>query len=247
MNLSVHSQDSLLEVLKVLCIPSYDLIVIDGSECVGKTNTITAIQENFGLKKSYRPDYSYWESAKLPMKDRWVIFMSAIDMFKAGIIKYEKPTLLFDRGVLSGCVYNRDENLLKTYLEQVRSLAGDLDILHILVTPATRDDHKNFLDMRYGVNSSEDSRYQRAFTLDRDFRDLFGYLKDIPTIDTMVYHKKFIPDLIDFNSCLACTHCRSNICTNPEATFYKENVSTRCRCKNSTDKEIQDKEIDDVT
>lgn len=207
--------------------PKY--IVLEGYNAVGKGRLIEQITEVFNYRV-YRPDYSGW-IRKLPREYRWCIFSSFMEIVSSTNTSSATP-ILFDRGIFSGIVYNKDYQLAEYY----PSIVKDSRVLHILVT-CSREDYDKFLKVR---NSSKELSYEDYLDYTKRYRKAFqlagaDYIEYVNTFDEGLHYE---------DTCAGCSHYTSynNKCGNPIAIQNGiRNVSpNRKRCKYSVEREVQD-------
>lgn len=231
-------------LIKDLLNQKYNMFVVDGSDCVGKTtfiNHLLKMSENFCY---YRPDYEMWQGLKYPREYRWSIFMSLLDFWGSDSItlKYGH-VMVVDRGILSGVVYNKyhgdpegADKLLTEYTSKLKTADG-LKVAHFILSPSTEEDHQLLIKSR-GIGTEEFSIYRE---IDRGFREL---APDDRMKDLKVYLLDLkVSDEGDNTVCGTCSHYSAQCkCLNPNSFCYGSLRSfTDHRCPNSGDKEVQDK------
>lgn len=230
----INSEKELLDLINVYIQGESDAIIVEGYDGVGKGRVLNILSEVLDVTP-YRPDYNLWQNYDHRMIDRWKVSGFFWDVFSHFQLSSSRAPMLFDRGVISGAVYNHDISIAKNYKQLLR----DSSVLHILVTCSKwdfiefqklRDPSINEFDL--GYKWSECTRYTE------------DYLRclDIAGVDYIVYDNKFNPDLAEDSKrfCLGCGHYSYGICRHPDKN-YKVDPYTE-RCENSIDKETQDRE-----
>ena len=125
----INSEKELLEY--ITSHSSLDAIVVEGYDGVGKGRVLNVLA-NYYQVVPYRPDYNLWQKYDHRKIDRWKVsgfFWDVYSHFNQGRRNFSAP-MLFDRGVISGAVYNKDDNIARDY----KKLLRDMRVLHILVT-----------------------------------------------------------------------------------------------------------------
>jgi len=242
MKIKVSTLKDLVEVVNFFVNGSgvhnlYDIIVLEGSECVGKTTLIDYLNKKFDWC-TYRPDYNFWSDTRLPKDFRWAIFMSLIDFSISGGVMITSP-ILVDRGMLSGLIYNfkddEREKFLRIYEDRLRKT--DLRVLHIFLTPTNEDTHRKMIESR--VLEPTESGVSEIVEIDRKFKSLVEMSE---TLDIITYEVK-LNDEIDDKYCTSCGHCFSGICQNINSPYFDKVVTTNLRCEHTYDKEVQDYDV----
>lgn len=203
------------------------IIVVEGYDGVGKGTLIENLSIFLPEVKVYRPDYNFWTKHQLPKSHRWAINAAYLDILKQTGTELKSP-ILFDRGMLSGMVYN-DRSLSEDY----KSLIKGLNVFHIIV----RCDESSFYKFKgvRGVDDNSDYRTCKNYTdhfivlaremrikfaiFDNDYDESFGALASV--------------------SCQGCGHYNRGKCENPDVP-YTEVSPYQKRCEFSTRKEVQD-------
>ena len=211
------------------------VIVVEGYESVGKGKVIRDLHRDLDNSVVYRPDYASW-CAKVPRYYRWVIFASCMDNLRV-VSKIERleGCYIFDRGALSGAVYN--DAALSSYLPTIIS---KLKVLHILVTTDLRS-YKKFQEIR-GALLDEDS-LAKELVLFHQYTELYRDALESSGIPYVEFHNIYNEDYAKTSSesCLSCGHYNYGICKNPKSSKFNEPVdSFSSRCSFSGEKELQD-------
>lgn len=235
--------DDVKPLIKYLLVNGYNMFVVDGSDCVGKTTFINHLLKMSREFDYYRPDYEMWQDLRYPREYRWSIFMSLLDFWSSNslTLKYGHK-MVVDRGVLSGVVYNRyygdregSDRLLTEYTSKLKTTDG-LKVAHFILSPSTKEDHQTLIESR-GVGMEESSRYRE---LDQGFRDLANDDR-LRSLDIYLLDFK-VNNVSNSTVCGTCGHYSAQgECLNPNSPHYSEERSfTDPRCPNSGDKEVQD-------
>lgn len=204
------------------------IIVVEGYNGVGKSRVLEFLSSKYGTG-IYRPSYDNWAKL-LPASYRWAIFASFVDVVKQLRLEFQTPPLLFDRGFFSGVVYN-DPNLADYY----KSVAGDLNILHILVT-CSEDSYSKFLSVR---SSDKDLKYEDCFRVTGAYRSAMSRAGAHFVEFLNIYDEKIGRNHQD--TCRGCSHYNigDSCCKNP--VYQNKRVSPDTpRCENSAMREVQD-------
>lgn len=215
-------------------IADYDAIVVEGYDGVGKGRVLTLISNLLEIEP-YRPDYNLWQKYDHRVIDRWKVSGFFWDVF-SHFYRSSDKVLLFDRGVLSGAVYNEDPRILEDY----RKILRNMRVLHILVSCSAQD-YLIFQQNR-NPNLSADElkesviKYWRYEMRYRDYLERSG-LEYIRYIN--IYDKKFYEESL--NTCLGCGHYNHGVCRHPE--INREVDAHSIRCSKSYDSEVQDNEL----
>ena len=211
-------------------------VVVEGYNAVGKSIIIEKLLElrNYRI---YRPDYNVWSSL-LPREYRWAIFSSFFDILSTTNSKTD-TTILFDRGIFSGIVYNNDMKLADEYQNFVK----EASVVHILIT-CSKEDYEKFLlvrscekELSYEDYLEYTSRYKEAF--ERAGATWVEYVNQ--------YEEKISQRYSDV--CAGCTHYTlfNNTCNNPKARNVITDVSpNRKRCQYSNSMEVQDSGLSEM-
>lgn len=209
----------------------YDAIVVEGYDGVGKGLVLNKLSEILGVIP-YRPDYNLWQKYDHRKIDRWKVSGFFWDVFShfSDYINISKP-LLFDRGVISGAVYNGDDNILRDY----KGLLGNMNVLHILVT-CSREDYFRFAEIRrsdilpdYSICSEATELYKKAFA--------------ISGVDFIIYENHYDESISEklSKTCRGCGHYSYGVCRHPHINCKVNPDSERCEL--SRDTEVQDMEV----
>lgn len=219
--------ESLKSLVPKIKSKDYRVIVVEGYDGVGKGTVIDDITAFLTSVKVYRPDYNFWTKHKLPKSHRWAINAAYLDILKQ-TKDYQESTILFDRGMMSGMVYN-DLSLSEDY----KDLIDGLDILHIIVR-CDEDSFYKFKEVR-GVDDGSDYDTCKRFT------DLYIKLASDMGIDYTVFDNQYDESFgaISSLSCQGCGHYNRGKCENPHVSF-NEVSPYQSRCEFSTGKEVQD-------
>lgn len=205
----------------------YKIIIVEGYDGVGKGALIENLRYFLGGSKVYRPDYNFWTKHQLPKSHRWAINAAYLDILKQ---TGEEPrsVILFDRGMLSGMVYN-DVGLSEDY----KSLLGDLKILHIIVR-CDRSSFYKFKEVR-GIDDGSDYNACECCT------ELYIKLASEMKIDYTIFDNEYDESLgiLSSRTCQGCGHYDRGKCVNPDVS-YNEVSPYKERCEFSTRKEVQD-------
>lgn len=225
------------EKLLVSAVESYmklDAVVVEGYDGVGKGRVLSVLSEALGTVP-YRPDYNLWQKHDHRLKDRWKVsgfFLDVFSHFKDNFL-FNSP-MLFDRGVISGAVYNNDITIAEDYKDMVK----DISILHILVT-CSREDYEKFSESRGSGDSLSYNDYV-------NYTHRYINCLEKSKADYILYQNFFNKDLFDelSNICRGCGHYSYGICRHPKINDKVDGESLRCEF--SKEKEVQDEYIAEV-
>ena len=214
------------ELISYVTRNKYDAIVVEGYDGVGKGRVLNIISKILGVIP-YRPDYNLWQQYDHRQIDRWKVSGFFWDVFSHFNMTTEKP-MLFDRGVISGAVYNKDYTIADNYPK----LLKDMKVLHILVT-CSEEDYYMFARVRGSV---EKLSYEECSTYTRE------YIKCLSRADVeyVIYLNQYNESEVDVlkYTCAGCGHYSYGICRHP--IINKEVDPNNSRCSLSEDKEVQD-------
>ena len=110
----------------------YDLVLVEGPDCVGKSTLIKDICSSRELCTYSLSPYSWVESDLVPTELSWALNLGILD-FLSEVGNLEGRKYIFDRSVISGVVYNNQVGLLerlKRYVKDIRIL-----VLYVTVPP----------------------------------------------------------------------------------------------------------------
>lgn len=223
----IKSEEELLEYIS-----SYgplDAIVVEGYDGVGKGRILNILSEFLSVTP-YRPDYNLWQRHDHRQSDRWKISGFFWDVYSHFMEGHRRigPPMLFDRGVISGAVYNPDEAIAEDY----KSLLRDRKVLHILVT-CNEEDYRNFADIRKSI-SPDHYRMCEKFT--SEYKRLF----ELAGVEYVLYENHYDEALARrlSETCEGCGHYSYGYCRHPD---INDKTDPSCpRCKLSYDEEVQD-------
>lgn len=221
--MSINFESQITELCELIETNKYHVVVVEGYDCVGKGRVIEELSKKLGAKV-YRPNYNFWESHALPRSFRWVIGASILDYF-SNTVKPDEH-IIFDRGMMSGAVYNDDFELLIGY----RDLIENLKVLHVLIE-ASSQSRKKFEEIRgEKPDPTKYLRYQHMF------EDLIVCYKLDSYLFVNEYEEEYAKSVEE--TCQSCGHYSHNKCNNPK--HVKSVKPTDPRCEDSKDKEVQD-------
>ena len=219
------TMDDIRELLEFIDTHMLDGIVVEGYDGVGKGYVLSKLYDYYGWVP-YRPDYNKWQKLNLKPEDRWMISASFWDVYSSLEYLPESP-ILFDRGVISGAVYNNDRNLAETY----KSFLRDNRVLHILVT-TDKDSYQKFNESR---GSQENNSWEDYLTYTSRYFEMFN----ISGVDYIVYTNHFNESEDLSEKCGGCGHYSYGVCRHP--LYNNTEVDAHSdRCEYSRDKEVQD-------
>jgi len=238
--LIIDSMDKLLNHIITNCF-EYDGIVVEGYDCVGKGRVLTDIA--YGLNTTvYRPDYTVWTPEFLGKEERWKLSAYYLDICSKLHIPRKSlniqefrnnPIDIFDRGVLSGYVYNHVD-IRKFYKEILR----DYRLLHVIVTCDEYSFFK-YLESRNN-NITEQQKHEELFKLAVYTESYVNIAKELDLL-ACVYINSYDQCKDNSNTCEGCGHYSYGVCKNPRSDYYNNTVNDNLsRCKVSNDEEIQD-------
>lgn len=206
-----------------------DAIVIEGYDGVGKGRVLNALSTYYRVTP-YRPDYNLWQMFDHRNIDRWKISGFFWDVF-SHFNQHMDKVMLFDRGVISGSVYNDDMTIAMHYKEMLR----DMKVLHILVT-CSPEDYVKFCKARNpGYTESQLIEECNKFA---DYTDRYIEALEMAEVDYIIYYNRF-DDSVDNSVCMSCGHYSYGICRHPQINDYVNGNDPRCNL--SKDKEVQDR------
>lgn len=216
---------------------SLDAIVVEGYDGVGKGVILNILSEMIGVTP-YRPDYNLWQKYDHRQIDRWKVSGFFWDVFTHFKLTSKGTPMLFDRGIISGAVYNHDMSIAENY----QKLLGESKVLHILVT-CEKNSFCAFQKVRNPSISEFDLGYLWS-EYGRYTEDYFSCL-DIAKVDYIVYDNKFNEELArnNKNLCSSCGHYNHGFCRHPKVNYAVSPDHERCEL--SKDKEIQDMEVEE--
>lgn len=230
-------EDSLFLFLRSC--PHLDAIVVEGYDGVGKGRLLELLSDSYGAAIPYRPDYNFWQNYDLRKEDRWKISGFFWDVF-SHFYQTSDRMMLFDRGVISGAVYNNDRSIAEAYRALLKD---DLTVLHIIVVCDSERTYKDLQSVR-NPELTEDE-------LDEMFRNYEIYtsryfeMLDLAQVNYVIYENKFIDKLgsVYSHTCGGCGHYSSGSCQHPKFLHEKRSVFSP-RCEYSLEKEVQDRDAE---
>lgn len=207
----------------------FTAVVVDGFDGVGKGRVLDILSETFEVEP-YRPNYNMWQSHDVKQPERWKMsgfFWDIYSHFFDGRLPNATP-MLFDRGVISGAVYNNDYSIAKDYKYMIRNQK----ILHVLVT-CSAEDYQKFANVR-GV-----SEYP-SYTKYQEYTERYLECFELAGVDYVVYENHFNDSLATSLSaiCEGCGHYSYGWCRHPLKDCKVNPYDYRCLY--SKDKEVQD-------
>lgn len=208
-----------------------DAIVVEGYDGVGKGRILSELSTVLGVTP-YRPDYNLWQSHELKKTDRWKISGYFWDIYSHFNTSSDK-VLLFDRGILSGAVYNDDISIAYHY----KDITRDMKILNILVTCDT-ESYIKFQKLR-NPEIDEDT-IKVEYLAYREYTDRYLKVFKIAGADYIVFHNKFDSSIAEDTSdkCKGCGHYNHGWCRHPVMNCIVDENNKRCNLANT--KEVQD-------
>lgn len=211
----------------------YDAIVVEGYDGVGKGRILSMLSEEFNVIP-YRPDYNFWMRHDHRYADRWKVSGFFWDVFSHFFKNYtlSKP-LLFDRGVISGSVYAKDESIAKDY----KALLRDMKVLHILVV-CDKEDYYNLVKVRFPDTDEDDTAEMWEEYL--EYTNKFIKSLELAEVEYVVFKNTFDDDLAKTlsHTCEGCGHYSYGFCRHPSMNCKVDKTEDRCLL--SQDKEVQD-------
>lgn len=208
-----------------------DAIVVEGYDGVGKGRVLDMLARLYSTTP-YRPDYNLWQQYDHRQIDRWKVSGFFWDVYSHFGHQFATP-MLFDRGVISGAVYNHDKRIARDY----PSLIRDMKILHILVV-CSNEDHAQFLTIRNPHITAEE--ITESIRLYQEYTEEYLDCLEESGVRYIIYRNKFNKDesKILSETCAGCGHYSYGWCRHPEINLA---VDGSCqRCDRSSDKEVQD-------
>lgn len=222
-----------LDLLDFIYNNRFDAIVVEGYDGVGKGRILDMISSTLSVTP-YRPDYEFWQKYGLRPQDRWKISGFFWEIYNHFHLDSMGTPLLFDRGILSGAVYNNDPNIAKDY----KSLLKGRRVLHILVD-CDIESYVKFCKVRNPNITEEDISLecQKFVEYQRRYKE---YLK-LSKIIYCVYMNTYDKDIADTlaSTCEGCGHYSYGRCRHPNNHGFRVNP-LQTRCSLTYDKEVQD-------
>lgn len=210
----------------------WDAIVVEGYDGVGKGKLLSTLSSLMHVTP-YRPDYSFWQQYEHHQPDRWKISGFFWDIFSHFMHDrvHTGTTLLFDRGVISGAVYNKDESIARNYSKLLRGMR----VLHILVT-CSEEDYYKFAEVR-GCDEHDKQILYKDY---QEYTSRYHRYLELAGVDYLIYENHYDPELAGnlAETCGGCGHYSYGVCKNPKVA--KAVDSYQPRCEHSTDEEVQD-------
>lgn len=209
-----------------------DAIVVEGYDGVGKGRLLNSLSEIFGVTP-YRPDYNLWQLYDHRRIDRWKVSGFFWDVYSHFMKdkNIKGPPMLFDRGVISGAVYNGDITIAENY----KTLLRDMRVLHILVCCKEEDYHR-FSRMRTSNDVDIDFEWKRYLSYTARYRECL----EAAGVDYITYYNVY--DAKDAEklsrTCAGCGHYNYGYCRHPDINSIVEFNQTRCELYN--EEEVQD-------
>lgn len=210
----------------------YDMIVVEGYDGVGKGKVIQELHERLGYPV-YRPNYTFWMHHELPKKFRWMINASYLDILNSSGITPDP--IIFDRGFLSGIVYN-DLSLRNDH----ELLTKNLSIFYVIVT-CDEESYKKFKEIR-GVDDGK--TYEEC--------DFYSHMYEFvcensPGMHYFIYQNTYEKEYGEqaLKSCSGCGHYSYGRCMHPKKRGEEVHEDSP-RCDDYAVKEVQDVELQQV-
>lgn len=228
--MAINSEDNLIEFINLLD-PKPEAIIVEGYDGVGKGRVLNVLSKTLSAIP-YRPDYNLWQKYDHRAVDRWKVsgfFWEIYNHFCTNSnSKIEFPIMLFDRGVISGAVYNHDYNIAADY----RKLIKGRNILHVLVT-CSREDYNKFSIIRGSVESDS---YEKCLEYTGEFLKCL----EIAEASYVIYHNHYssVISAMTENTCEGCGHFSFGWCRHPVLNCKADPNSLRCDL--SVEREVQD-------
>ena len=145
--------------------------------------------------------------------------------------------MLFDRGVISGAVYNDDLEIARDYPKMLR----DMKVLHILVT-CDEESYKRFQRSRFTKYLDEDDlecMWLEALNYTRKYEICFKEAG----VEYIVFENQYDDSLSRLSeTCEGCGHHSYGYCRHPDKNCEVDPKSLRCEL--AEDMEVQD--LDDA-
>lgn len=222
--------EDLMNKIKTEYKEPFDAIVVEGYDGVGKGRILNKLSEYYGITP-YRPDYNLWQMFDHRNIDRWKISGFFWDVYSHFNNSSGSMSMLFDRGVISGAVYNDDMTIALHYKEMLR----DMRVLHILVT-CNAEDYKKFYKARNPEYS--ESQFLEDCNKYVEYTDRYIEALEMAEVDYIIYVNEYEDD-VDNNLCKTCGHYSYGVCRHPHINDFV--CGDNKRCELSKDKEVQDR------
>lgn len=221
-----NSEKKLIEILdNIITNYGLDAIVVEGYDGVGKSRILNILSDRLGVTP-YRPDYNLWQKYDHRPQDRWKVSGFFWDVCSHFNLKSKVP-LLFDRGVISGAVYNDDINIAKDYKQFIRGRS----IIHILVTCSEEDYYK--------FNEARGSKEFLDYATCQIYTERYKKFLEESGVYWFIHENRYLEeaDIMKY-ICAGCGHYSYGICRHPSINNEVDGNLTRCLL--SSDKEVQD-------
>lgn len=215
----------------------YDAIVIEGADGVGKGRILNLLQDILGVTP-YRPDYNFWQVYDHRKRDRWKVSGFFWDVWSHFDMHGEK-IMLFDRGVISGAVYNNDIHIARDYKKLIRGMK----VYHILVTC----DEESFRAFQFIRNPHiSDEEIESLWKDCYEKTNLYKYAFSKSGVDWVEYVNKYDSTVADnlLKTCEGCGHYSYGCCRHPRINH--EIPKNNPRCEYAEEKEVQDRDDSEV-
>lgn len=180
-------------------IESYDLVIVEGYECTGKS---TFIQNMFGMSDDfsvYRPRYELpGMDESLPRSMRSLAGLFAYDYHTASN-RYE--TFVLDRGVPSGMVYGKlfqgksyDDYI--PFLKVMKAISKKILVIYCSHEDKIQAEviHKNAVKSRKTLDMYDEKDFNEYYEIYEEFDTEFRKVLDMIGVDTVEYNA--VPDLM---------------------------------------------------
>lgn len=222
---------TLQDISEMILVNEYQAVVVEGYDGVGKGTVISTLKDCSRSYSVYRPDYNFWEKYKLPKSHRWAINAAYLDILKQTSNQSKHKVIIFDRGMLSGIVYNSPE-----LSEGYKYLLKGLKVFHIIV----RCDRESYYDFKEVRGVDDGNTYDTCQIKTLDYINTAHELG----LDYIVYTNKYDEDLGNLNKliCGGCGHYNQGKCMNPHVSNVEVGYH-RARCEYSKEREVQDEQL----
>lgn len=228
--MNVKNYERTLRDYAILADRPLDAIVVEGYDGVGKGKVLDLLSEMYGVIP-YRPDYNLWQKYDHRNIDRWKIsgfFWDVFSHFKELYGELKAP-MLFDRGVISGAVYNDDDRIAADYM----SILRNAHVLHILVTCSESDYYK--------FQRSRGASFIPYYQEYRDYTDRYIQALTKAGLPWMIYENSYDEEesIRLASTCRGCGHYSYGWCRHPDMNCRIDGDAYRC--EKSGDMEVQDR------
>lgn len=232
----ISSESNLLSTINDI-IWDYDALVVEGYDGVGKGRLLNILSAILDVTP-YRPDYNLWQQYDHRPQDRWKASGFFWDIFSHFYHRNSSTPLLFDRGILSGAVYNNDMSIARDYPNLLR----DMKVLHIIVTVPSEEEFIKLQEIRDKNYVHTPENWENCL----EYTNRYIKALEISGLDGVIYYNRFLDSESDrlAKICEGCGHYSYGWCRHPDNNCLVDKDQPRCIL--SEDKEVQDRNVNEV-